>query len=94
MFALCSNVNITEAEKVANETEKREEDFNQRLESFLFESEKFNRHSLLSIGEGEGKAIIIIAAIHSIALLLTVIALFLKVIYMASSKARASQNGR
>jgi len=94
LFVLFSNGNISEAEQVANEIEKHEEDFNQRLESFLFKSEKFTRHSLSSIGEREGAEIIIIAMVISIALMFTVIALFLNVIYVASQKARASQHGR
>ena len=43
LFALFVNGNISDAEQAANETEKLEEDFNQRLESFLFESEKVTR---------------------------------------------------
>ena len=94
LFALFSNGNTSEAEKVANETEKLEEDFNQRLENFLFESGNITRYSLSSIGEREEKAIIIIAAVIGVALLLTVIALFLKAIFVVSSKVRASQHRR
>ena len=77
LFALFANGNIGDAEQIANETEKLEEGFNQRLESFLFETDEITRRSLSSIGEREGKAIIVIAMIISIALLLTIIALFL-----------------
>lgn len=94
LFALFANGNISEAEQVANETEKLEEDFNQRLENFLFESEKMTRDSLLSIGEREGKAIIVVAVVISIALLFTVVVLLLKSIFMVSQKVRASRHGR
>jgi len=94
LFALFENGNISEAEQVANETEKLEEDFNQRLENFLFESEQFTRHSLLSIGEREGKVIIIIATVFSIALLLTVVALFFKSIFVIFQRVSASRYGR
>jgi len=77
LFALFVNGNIRDAEKIANETEKLEEGFNQRLESFLFETEEITRRSLASIGEREGKAMIVIAIMISIALVLTIIALFL-----------------
>ena len=94
LFALFTNGNISNAEQVANETEKLEEDFNQRLESFLFESEKVTRLSLLSIGEREGKAIIVIALAISIALLFTIVALLLNSIYAVTRKVRASRHGR
>ncbi len=77
LFALFVNGNIRDAEQIANETEKLEEGFNQRLESFLFETEEITRRSLSSIGEREGKAIIVIAIMISIALVLTIIALLL-----------------
>lgn len=94
LFALFANGNISDAEQAANETEKLEEDFNQRLESFLFESEKVTRQSLSSIGEREGKAIIVIAVAISIALLYTIVALLLNSIYVVSRKVRASRHGR
>ena len=94
LFALFVNGNISDAKQAANETEKLEEDFNQRLESFLFESEKVTRQSLSSIGEREGKAIIVIAVAISIALLYTIVALFLNSIYVVSRKVRASRHGR
>ncbi len=94
LFALFSNGNISEAEQVANEIEKHEEDFNQRLESLLFEFEKITRHSLSGIAEREGKAVIIIAVVISIALLFMVIALFLNIFYRAPRKVRTSQHGR
>jgi methyl-accepting chemotaxis protein len=77
LFALFVNGKIRDAEKIANETEELEESFNQRLENFLFETEEITRRSLSSIGEREGKAIIVIAIMISIALVLTIIALFL-----------------
>jgi len=94
LFALFVNGNISDAEQAANETEKLEEDFNQKLESFLFESEKVTRQSLSSIGEREGKAIIVIAVAISIALLYTIVALLLNSIYVVSRKVRASRHGR
>ena len=94
LFALFANGNISDAEQAANETEKLEGDFNQRLESFLFESEKVTRQSLSSIGEREGKAIIVIAVAISIALLYTIVALLLNSIYVVSRKVRASRHGR
>ena len=94
LLALFVHGNLSDAEKVANKTEKLEEDFNQRLESFLFESEKMTRHSLSSIGEREGKAIIVIAVAISIALLFTIVVLLLKSIYAVSRKVRASRHGR
>ncbi len=90
LFALFVNGNIRDAEQVANETEKLEEGFNQRLESFLFETEEITRRSLSSIGEREGNTIIFIALIISIALLFTAIALFLNIIYLVSQKVRTS----
>ena len=81
LFALFLNGNVSEAERVANETEKLEEDFNQRLESFMFETEKITRNNLLNIGEREGKAIILVAMILSITLLFTIVAIFLNSIY-------------
>jgi len=81
LFTLFFNGNISEAEQVANEIEIIEEDFNQRLESVMFETEKNTRNNLLSIGEKEGKAIIIVAIILSIALLFTIVAIFLNSIY-------------
>jgi len=94
LFALYVNGNIGDAEQVANETEKLEEDFNQRLESFLFDSEQLARHSLSNIGEREGKAIIVIAVAISIALLFTIVALLLNSIYVVSRKISASRHGR
>ena len=94
LFALFVNGNIREAEQVANETETLEEGFNQRLESFLFETEEITRRSLLSIGEREGKAIIVIALIISIALVFTIIALFLSSGYKVYQKVRGSRHGR
>ena len=81
LFALFANGSLSDAEQVANETEKLEEDFNQRLESFMFETEKITQNTLLSIGEREGKAIIIVTMILSIALLFTIVAIFLNSIY-------------
>lgn len=92
LFALFANGSLSDAEQVANETEKLEEDFNQRLESFLFESEKNTRRSLSNIGEREGNALIIVAAIISIALLFTAFALFLNFIYFVSQKVSASRH--
>ena len=94
LFALFVNGNLSDAEKAANETEKIEEKFNQRLESLLFESEKNTRRSLTSIGERKGKATIFAAIIISIALLFTVVTLFLNSIYFSSRKVRASRHGR
>ena len=93
-FALFVNGNLSDAEKAANETEKIEEKFNQRLESLLFESERNTRRSLTSIGEREGKATIVAAMIISMALLFTVVTLFLNSIYFSSRKVRASRHGR
>ncbi|MCP4286846.1 MAG: hypothetical protein GY792_20780 [Gammaproteobacteria bacterium] len=81
LFALFLNGNISEVEQVVNETEKIEEGFNQRLESFMFETEEITRNNLLSVGEREGKAIIIVAIILSIALLFTIVAIFLNSVY-------------
>lgn len=92
LFDLFENGNLSQAEQVANETEKLEEDFNQRLETFLFESEKITRHALSSIGDREGQAIIIIAAIISIALVFTLVALLLRSIYTISRRARAQRH--
>ena len=94
LFALFVNGNLSDAEQVANETEKLEEDFNQRLEGFLFESEKNNRLILSGIIEREGKAVIVIAAIISIVLLLTVVLLFLNSISSFFRKSRASRHER
>jgi methyl-accepting chemotaxis protein len=77
LLDLFVNGNIRDAEKIANETEKLEEGFNQRLESFLFETEEITRQSLSAIGEREGKAIIVIAIMVSIALVFTITALVL-----------------
>jgi len=93
LFALFVNGNLSDAEQVANETEKLEEDFNQRLESFLFESEKNTRRSLSNIREREGNALIFVAMIISIALLFTAFALFLNSIYSVSQKVSASRHG-
>ena len=93
LFALFLNGNLSDAEQVANETEKLEEDFNQRLESFLFESEKNIRRSLSNIREREGNALIFVAMIISIALLFTAFALFLNSIYSVSQKVSASRHG-
>lgn len=93
LFALFANGNLSDAEQVANETEKLEEKFNQRLESLLFESENNTQRSLASIGEREGKAIIFFAMIISIALLFTIVTLFLNSIYYSSRKVRASRLG-
>lgn len=83
IFSLFSAGKAGEAKKIANDTEKLEEDFNRRLEEFLLESEKFTRHSLSSIRESEDKIIIIIATIISISLLFTVIVLLIKGIFAA-----------
>jgi methyl-accepting chemotaxis protein len=77
LFTLFANGYIRDAEKIANETEKLEEGFNQRLESFLFGTEEITRRSLSSIGEREGKAIIVIALTISITLVLTIVAILL-----------------
>ena len=92
LFTLFVNGNLSDAEQVANETEKIEEGFNQRLESFLFVSEKNAQRFLSSIEEREGKAIIIIAMIIGIAVLLTVVMLFLNYISSDSRKVRASRD--
>jgi len=94
LFALFVSGNLSDAERVANETEKLEEDFNQRLEGFLFESENNKRLILSGIIEREGKAVIVITAIVSIVLLLTVVFLFLNSFFSVSRKARASRHGR
>ena len=70
LFTLFENGKALEAENLISEIEKLEDDFNHRLEGFLLEVEKFSRHSLLSVGEHEDKAIFIMAAITSISLLI------------------------
>lgn len=92
LFALFLHGNLNDAEQVANETERLEEDFNQRVESLLFESEKNSQRFLSSIEEREGKAIILIAMIVSIALILTIVTSFLSYISHDSRKARASRD--
>ena len=92
LFTLFVNGNLSEAKQVANETEKLEEDFNQRLESFLLVSEKNTQRFLSSIEEREGKAIIIIAMILGISVLLTIFMLFLNYISFDSRKARTSRD--
>ncbi|MCP3870909.1 MAG: hypothetical protein GY703_23000 [Gammaproteobacteria bacterium] len=94
LFALFVNGKIADAEQVANETEELDEDFNQRLEAFLFDSEKITRHSLSSIGDREGKTIIVIAVVISIALLFTIVALLIQSIYVVSRKMGTSRHGR
>lgn len=88
LFASFMHGNLNDAEQAANETEKLEEDFNQRLESLLFESEKNAQRFLSSIEEREGRAI---AMIISIALVLTVVTLFLNYISLGSKKTRAAR---
>ena len=94
LFALFQSGKIAEAEKLIDVTEKLEADFNQRLEEFLFESDEFTRHSLSSIGESEGKAIIIIAVIISISLLFTAAVLLFKVIFAIFRKVHPSRDWR
>ena len=94
LFVLFVSGNLSDAERAANETEILEENFNQELERLLFESEKNTRRSLTSVGEREGKAIIFIAMIISIALLFTIVTLFLNSIYFSSRKARAARHRR
>jgi len=72
LFALFENGEILKAENLIRETEKHDNNFNHRLEGFLIETEKFARHSLLSVGKHEDKVIFIMAAITSISLLLMV----------------------
>ena len=91
LFALFADGNISEAEQAANQTEKHEQDFNRRLESLLFESETNSQRFLSSVEQREGKAIILVAMIISIALLLTIVALFLNYISSSSRKVRASR---
>jgi methyl-accepting chemotaxis protein len=93
LFDLFAAGKASEAEKLVPEIEEREDEFNQRLEGFLFQSEKVTRDTLSSIGEREGKAIIIIAVIISVALLFTAAALFFKAIYAVSRKVRVSRDG-
>lgn len=93
LFALFENGSLSDAERFANETEKREEDFNQRLESLFFESEKNTLRSMSSIGERKEKALIVFAIIISIALLFTVVTLLLNSIFSVSRKGRGSRNG-
>jgi methyl-accepting chemotaxis protein len=94
LFDLFAAGKSSEAERLVAEIEEREDEFNQRLEEFLFQSENVTRDALASIGEREGKAIIIIAVIISVALLFTVAALFFKAIYAVSRKVRFSRDGR
>lgn len=93
LFALYVNGNLSDAEKVGNEMEKLEENFNQRLEILLFEFERSTRRSLASIEEREGKATIFAAMIISIALLFTIVALLLNSVSFSSRKVRASRHG-
>ena len=94
LFALFLNGNIRDVERIANETERLEEAFNQRRESFLFEIEELTRHSLLRIVERERKAIIVIAMIFSVALLFMVVALFFNIIDEVFRKVRPSREER
>ena len=94
LFDLFAAGKSSEAESLVAEIEDREDEFNQRLEAFLFQSENVTRDALASIGEREGKAIIIIAVIISVALLFTAAALFFKAIYAVSRKVRFSREGR
>jgi len=77
LFALLINGNIRSAEQIANETEKLDEGFNQRLERFLCKTGDITQCSLSNIREKDEKAIIVVASIISITLVLTSIALFL-----------------
>jgi methyl-accepting chemotaxis protein len=86
MFSLFSAGKMGEAKRLINETEKLEDDFNQTLEGFLLESEKFTRHSLSSIRKSEDKLIIIIATIISISLLFTIAVLLSKGIFAVVRK--------
>lgn len=90
LFVSFENGNILEAENLINKAEKLDDDFNHRLEAFLIEVEKFARHSLLSVGEHEDKAIFIMAAITSISLLIIgVYILFMAIFnYWGRSKSR------
>jgi len=92
VFSLFSAGKISEAKGLINATENLETDFNQRLEGFLIESEKFTRHSLSSIGKSEDKVIILIAAIISISLLYTVVILLSKGIFAAFQKVSIRRN--
>jgi len=92
IFSLVSAGEISEAKRIINEIEKLEDDFNQRLEGFLLESEKFARHSLSSIRESEDKLIIIIATIISISLLFTIVVLLSKGIFAVVRKVPLPRN--
>ena len=94
LFALFLSGDVDDVEQIATETERLEDAFNQRLEGFLFEIEELTRVSLLSIGEREGKAIILIAMIFSVALLFMVVALFFNIVDEAFRKARPSRQER
>ena len=92
LFALFTSRQVEDAERIANEMERLDEDFNQRLEHFLFETEEITRRALSLIGEKEGTAIILLAMIVSIALLFTIAALFLNSIYEMAQKVRTSRH--
>ena len=92
LFALFSPGNLSDAQQAASRTEKLEEDFNQRLESFSFESKKNSQRLLSRIEEREAKAIIIVAMIISIALLFTVVTLFFNYISLGSRKTHVSRD--
>ena len=94
LFGLFLSGDIRDVEQIAAETEGLEEAFNQRLEGFLFEVEELTRLSLLNIGEREGKAIIVIAMVFSIALLFMVVALFFNIVDEAFRKARPARQER
>jgi len=94
IFPLLSAGRMSEAKRIINETEKLDDDFNQRLEGFLLESEQFARDSLSSIRESEDKLIIIAATIISISLLFTVVVLLSKGIFAVVRKVPLPRNER
>ncbi len=92
LLVLFTSRQVEDAERIADEMERLDEAFNQRLEHFLFETEEITRRALSLIGEKEGTAIILLAMIVSIALLFTVAALFLNSIYELAQKVGASRH--
>jgi methyl-accepting chemotaxis protein len=91
LFASFEKGNILEAENLINETEKLDDDFNYRLEAFLIEVEKSARHSLLSVGEHEDKAIFIMTTITSISLL--IMGVYILFIAIFASRGRSMSRG-
>ena len=87
LFSSFENGNILEADNLINEADKIDDDINHRLEAFLIEVEKSAKHSLLSVGEHEDKAIFIMAVITSISLFIAVFYILFMTIF-GRSKSR------